>query len=79
MDQYGTRGVGAMTVQITELAKDFSDLKAETKTWEATHDQQHEQEKRERLIARRWLIGAAIAAVAAVDGPIVTVLLSRGR
>ena len=78
MDSLGTRGVGAMSVQITELAKDFSDLKADTKAWEATHDKQHEQEKRERTLARRWLVGAAIAAVAAVDGPVVTVLLARG-
>lgn len=43
---------------------------------QARHERTHATERRERAAARRWMIGAAIALVAAVDGPIVTVLLA---
>lgn len=39
------------------------------------HARAHEREKSARLSSRRWLIGIAIAVIAAVDGPMVDVLL----
>ena len=65
IDATGTRGVAVLAVQVQELAKDW-----------ARHEQAHETERRERAAGRRWLIGMAVAAIAAIDGPIVTVLLA---
>ena len=65
IDANGTRGVAVVGVQVQELSKDF-----------AKHEERHDQEQARRLSARRWVIGAAIAAVAAIDGPLVTVLLA---
>lgn len=65
IDATGTRGVAVLAVQVQELAKDW-----------ARHEQAHETERRERAAGRRWLFMAAVALVAAVDGPIVTVLLA---
>ncbi len=67
IDRGGTRGVGVLAVQIQELAKDL-----------AAHEKQHEQERQARAAMRRWLVGAFIAAVAAVDGPVVAIVLARG-
>ena len=65
IDTTGTRGVAVLAVQITELAKDFS-----------RHEEKHDRADAARLTARRWLWGAVIAGIAAIDGPIVTVLLA---
>ena len=66
IDAGGTRGIGVLQLQITELAKDF-----------AGHEKQHELAESRRVSARRWTVGAIIAAIAAVDGPLATLLLSR--
>jgi hypothetical protein len=55
IDTSGTRGVGVLQMQITDLAKDF-----------AAHEQKHEQAESKRVTGRRWAIGAAIAAVASM-------------
>ena len=65
IDQGGTRGMAVVAVQIQELTKDF-----------ARHELVHERERSSRLNQRRWLAGIFVAAVAAVDGPVVTVLLA---
>lgn len=41
------------------------------------HASAHEREKTARLSSRRWLVGIAIAVIAAIDGPIVTVVLAH--
>lgn len=66
IDTGGTRGVAVLQLQITDLAKDF-----------AKHEEQHAQAETRRLSGRRWAIALAVAAVAAIDGPMVTILLSR--
>lgn len=58
-------GVGVLAVQIQELAKDL-----------AAHEKIHEQDARRRTDSRRWIIAMAVAVVAAIDGPLVTVLLA---
>jgi hypothetical protein len=65
IDTSGTRGVAVLAVQIQDLAKDFS-----------RHEEKHDRQELARAASRRWLIGAVIALVAAVDGPIVAVLLA---
>lgn len=66
IDAGGTRGVGVLQLQITDLAKDF-----------AAHEKQHEILEVRRVAGRRWAIALAVAAIAAIDGPMVTILLAR--
>ena len=67
IDATGTRGVAVLAVQLQELAKDF-----------ARHEQVHEREEARRMSGRRWLFAMAVAVIAAVDGPVVTIVLARG-
>ena len=68
IDTTGTRGVAVLAVQLQELAKDY-----------ARHEQMHERDEARRVSARRWLFLAAVAVIAAIDGPLVTVMLARGH
>lgn len=65
MDAVGTRGVAILAVQMQELAKDFS-----------RHEEKHDRQEQARMARGRWLVMAVIALVAAIDGPIVTVILA---
>jgi hypothetical protein len=67
MDAGGTRGVAVLAVQVQELAKDM-----------ARHEEKHDRQETARAANRKWAIMAMIAAVAAIDGPIVTVILAHG-
>lgn len=66
MDTHGTRGVGAIQLQVGELVKDLADMRAETRTWQGQHERSHERDARDRITARRWLIGVGVAGVAAM-------------
>lgn len=65
IDMTGTRGINVLAVQVQELAKDL-----------AAHEVKHDRADQARAASRRWMFMALIALVAAVDGPIVTVLLA---
>lgn len=77
IDEHGTRGIAPLAVQLTEVVKDVAELKTEMRGWFRDHEDTHRAEERSRLSARRWTIGIIVAAVAAVDGPLVTILLAR--
>lgn len=68
IDAMGTRGLAVLAVQVQEIAKDM-----------AKHEVKHDADTAARATARRWIIGAAIAAIAAIDGPLVTVILNHGH
>lgn len=68
IDAMGTRGLAVLAVQVQEIAKDM-----------AKHEVKHDADTQSRASARRWIIGAAIAAIAAIDGPLVTVILNHGH
>lgn len=70
IDQGGTRGVAVMAAQIAEIIKDVSDLRQELRD----HDRQHTEEKRSRIITRRWVITAVIAVLALVETPLILIL-----
>ena len=57
IDEHGTRGVGVIQAQLTELVKDVGKLEGRLDA----HSVQHQQEARERVTGRRWLIGTGIA------------------
>jgi len=65
IDAGGTRGVAVLAVQVQELAKDM-----------ARHEEKHDRQETARAANRKWTIMAFIGAVAAIDGPIVTVVLA---
>jgi hypothetical protein len=66
MDREGTRGVAVLAVQVADLAKDFGE-----------HRHEHEVELKSRASSRRWAVGLAAVLFAAVESPLVTLLLSR--
>lgn len=55
IDEHGTRGVGVIQVQLTELIKDLAELKTEFKS-----------EQRNRITGRRWVLGMAAAGTGAI-------------
>ena len=74
IDATGTRGVAVLGIQVQEIAKDLAKLEHAIES----HRVEHQGEMRIRTSSRRWAIGIVIAAIAAVDGPLITVLLSHG-
>ena len=74
MDSGGTRGVAVLGVQLQEVAKDVARLESQM----TEHQHEHQAAVSARAAGRRWLIAVVIAAIAAIDGPIVTVLLAKG-
>lgn len=66
IDAHGTRGIGAIQLQVTELIKDVTELRADTRTWQEGHGRQHAADQRDRVTGRRWLIGTAIAGIVAM-------------
>lgn len=73
IDASGTRGVGVLLQQITDLAKDVHGLELKLEQ----HDREHETDRRDRASGRRWLWGMAIALLTSIDGPVLAVLLSH--
>ena len=68
----GTTAIAVLGVQIQEIAKDLAHLDAEMKE----HRKEHQAVEQVRQAGRRWLFMAFVAVVAAIDGPIVAVLLA---
>jgi septal ring factor EnvC (AmiA/AmiB activator) len=75
IDTVGTRGVAVLGVQLQEVAKDVAKLEKQMDD----HRAEHQAAENARVTGRRWLIAVIIAAVAAIDGPMVTILLARGH
>jgi len=67
--------VAVLGVQLQQIAKDVAKLEIQMEA----HRKEHEAEESARVSARRWLAGIVIAAVAAIDGPVVAILLARGH
>lgn len=63
IDDHGTRGVGAIQIQLSEVIKDLADMKAEFKA-----------ELRARLSARRWAIGIMVGSAGAFGGLLTAVV-----
>lgn len=59
LDNHGSRGVLQLTGQMTDMVKDFAELKLAFNT----HEQQHVEEKRERVRNRRWIVGTVLASL----------------
>jgi len=79
LDEHGSRGVGSLQTRMDSLVASMAELKADMRLRFDGHDREHERDERARVASRRWLVGAVIGGIAAVDGPLVTILLARGR
>ena len=66
LDDHGSRGVGAIQAQLTDVVRDITELKAEMSTRFEAHQRVHDQDHRDRVQGRRWLIGTAIAGLVAM-------------
>jgi hypothetical protein len=73
----GTRGMGAVAVQLTEVIKDVSDVRLELRQDVrelrddlAGHRREHETEERARVAGRRWMIATVVAALVAIEAPL---------
>lgn len=73
MDDHGTRGVGSIQIQLTALVKDVAEMKTNVDARFAAHQRVHDQDQRDRVNGRRWLIGMAIAGLTAM-ATIITML-----
>lgn len=66
-----------LAVQVAEVIKDVADLKREVEQRLDVHERQHEKEAAQRSSNRRWAVATVVAAIAAIDGPLAAILLSR--
>jgi len=62
LDEHGTRGIGALQIQVTELAKDMARLEK----GQDDHVKLHETEARERKGDRRWVVASVLIPTLAV-------------
>lgn len=74
MDRLGTRSMGAVTVQISNLAQDMGEIAGEQRSWQAAHREQHQAEVAQRGAARRWLIALALGNAVALVSPWLVVI-----
>ena len=79
IDRSGTRSMGAVLVQISDLSKDMGDLAGAQRTWQRTHDDIHRSEQTQRASSRRWLITLALGNAVALLGPWLVVLAHHLR
>lgn len=73
IDRLGTRGVAILGVQVQELSKDLGGVQHQLEL----HQREHEQDARDRRTSRRWAIGIGCALFAAIESPLVTLLISH--
>jgi hypothetical protein len=73
IDRLGTRGVAVVAVQVSELTKDVGAVQTELER----HRAEHEADARARASGRRWAVGIGAVLFAAVESPLVTLLLTR--
>lgn len=73
IDVAGPRGIGGLQASLAGVISDVAELKVEmnrfkddTGQWFKDHAKAHETEQKERVVGRRWLIGIAIAGLAAM-------------
>jgi hypothetical protein len=73
IDRTGTRGVAVLAVQVSELTKDVGGVQTQLEE----HRREHVADARARVSARRWAVGIGAVLFAAVESPLVTLLLTR--
>lgn len=72
IDATGTRGEVVLATQVKQVIGDIAQLRNDL----VGHRAEHVRAERARVVGRRWLIGVLITVLAAIDGPLVTVLIN---
>lgn len=73
MVEANARTIGStagLSVQMTEVIKDVTEVKNDLGLFRREHGEQHAGEHQARVVARRWAIATLIAALAAIEGPL---------
>lgn len=52
--------------RMEDVSRDLTDMRLETRSWQAKHEVTHEADATQRAQGRRWTIGAAIAGLASM-------------
>jgi hypothetical protein len=73
IDQGGTRGVGVLQSQLMDVKGDLTRL--ETKF--DAHEKEHQRTEADRRSSRRWAVGWALAALIALEGPMIALLVNQ--
>ena len=73
IDTGGTRGVGVLAVQVSELTKDVGAVQTQLEQ----HRAEHAEETRARQSSRRLVIGWGIVVFAALESPLITLLITH--
>lgn len=63
-----------LSVQMTEVIKDVTEVKTDLGLFRREHGEQHAGEQQSRVIARRWAIATFVAALAAIESPLLYLL-----
>ncbi len=79
LDDHGTRGVGVVQSQLTDVIKDVVELKSEMTSRFAEHSRLHERDEDRRIAGRRWSLAFAVAVIGAVGGLYPLVLAYHGH
>jgi len=74
IDSTGTRGVLVVQTQLADLKGDVVSGFAETKIWQGRHEQEHRDEAKSRTNTRRWAWGLGVAALAALESPLLVLI-----
>ena len=61
IDASGTKGVAVVQAQLTDLTKDVTRSEIEMNKRFDAHDLVHKQDARDRVSAKRWMVGTIIA------------------
>lgn len=71
IDVGGTRGTGAITVQLSQLSRDLSEYRVTNASWQAAHEAEHTSEINRRASNRKWIIGTVIAGLATMSAVVI--------
>ena len=70
LDEHGSRGMGILQARVDSLIAAVADLKVAL----AAHEKDHEVDARDRVTARRWLVGTGLVATSVLGGLLGTIL-----
>lgn len=59
IDEHGTRGIGVLQTQLTDVVKNVTEMKAEVNARFEAHQRVHDRDEQLRISGRRWTIATA--------------------
>lgn len=77
LDEHGTRGIGVVQAQLTDVVKNLAEMKSEVNTRFEAHQRVHDRDEQARVSGRRWMIATTatmLGGLAGVLGLLVEIL-----